>query len=372
MRKIYLYFILSFLAVFSLTGCYPTGDKTVNQDSISDYVGNIDGSQDSNLSKETASASEASGNIELDLENVRVSLTLPEYNTDSFKEIRVNRKEFDADALVNIFLGDEQDISLQESESSFTDGFMRQFYETEDEKRVSCEPGYASYDDSRPSRDYSYSLVYSATFSYDMEETFSSVEFDDFSIDEARNTVETYLEKMGIDNYGSPNVYSITAEGANKYFDSFGPIVDKHGNPLKKWTEEQQCYILIYPIEYNGIEFSIAREVGITAIITKNDLLELSCDDVIDSSTIVEEEGIDVQYDAEQALNMVIDKYERMIIDNPVNIIDCKLSYITTEGSKTISQTYVPVWEFTLKSEYADSGTRISHNYVDVQSGEIY
>lgn len=372
MRKNNLYFVTMLTAVFALTSCYPTGDKTVNQDSISDYVGNIDGSQDSNLSKETASDSEDSGNIELDLKNVKVSLTLPEYDTTSLREICVNRKEFDPDKLVEIFLDDEQDISLQESESSFTDGCMYQYYEANDEKYVSYEPGYATYADLPQRRDYSYSLVYSATFSYDMEETFSSVEFDDFSIAEARNTVETYLEKMGIDNYGSPNVYSITAEDANNYFDSFGIVVDKHSNPMKKWTEEQQCYILVYPIEYNGIEFSIDKEVSISAIITKNDLIELSCDDIIDLSTVVEGEGIDVQYDAEQALNMIIDQYERMIIDNPVNIIDCKLSYITKEGSKTISQTYVPVWEFTLKSEYADIGTRISHNYVDVQSGEIY
>ncbi|MCM1508156.1 MAG: hypothetical protein NC177_13660 [Ruminococcus flavefaciens] len=371
MKKAPLYLVTAVSAISALTGCYPTGDKRADQENISDYVGNIEKFQDGTSSDRTESASESSGNIELDLENVKVSLTLPEYDLDSIKEFRVNRKEFEPDKLVDIFLNEEENTSLLESESDLSEGYTRIYYETENEKRLIYEPGFVTYDDFLARSGYSYSFIYSATFYHDMNEIFSSVEFDDFSRAEAKNIVESYLKEIGIDNYGEPDIFSITAEDANNYADSYGGFFDKHGDPLGKWTEEQQCYILVYPVVYNDIEFSISREVSITAIIRNDKLIQLSCDDMIDASTI-EEKSIDMQYDAEQALNMVIDKYERMVIDDPVQIVDCKMSYIKKENSRIISQTYIPVWEFTLKSEYPDVGTRISYNYVDVQSGEIF
>lgn len=100
-------------------------------------------------------------------------------------------------------------------------------------------------------------------------------------------------------------------------------------------------------------------------------MIELTCSNLV-SSSITDENMISVQYDAEKALNMIIDKYEKIIIDNPINIVECKLSYTKKGNSSSLLQQYTPVWEFTLKSEYDDIGTRMSQIYVDVQNGEIY
>lgn len=367
--KKFLTFIV--LALFSVIfcGCYPTGDKRINEDDISNYVGNIE-SQDSISSEELTSFPETSDKIEVELKNVKVSFTMPNYNVNSINQINVKMKEWDEDTLKNIFFYDEQDLSYSEYENRY-DNIKCHSYKTEDERFLSYEPGFITYYNLQKRRDYSYPLISSSIFLIDMQDTFNFVEFDDFSVAQAQNTVESYLNKLEIDNLSTPIVYSITANDANKYFDSYGEITDKHGNPIKKWTEQQQCYILIYPFEYNDIEFSIARENYILAIITKDVLIELSCNNLISSST-VEGQNADIRYDAEKALNMIIDKYEKIIIDNPIHIIDCKLSYIKKENSSSLLQKYIPVWEFTLKTEYDDIGTRISQNYIDVQSGEIF
>lgn len=366
--RIYLAFICS--TIVSFTSCYPTGDKRINENEISNYVGNATEANDSIPTKEKTSLSDTSSKIELNLKNVRVSLELPNYTDKSLKQISAEMKQWDEEKLKDIFFNSEQALSYSEYENRYAN-IKCHSYETEDGRFLAYEPGFISYYNLKKRRDYSYPMISSSVFNIDMYDTFSTVEFDDFSIAQAQNTVESYLNKLEIDNFSDPIVYSITAEDANNFFDSFGGITDKHGNPLEKWTEQQQCYILIYPFEYDDIEFSITRENYILAIITKDDLIELSCSNIV-SSSITDENTINVQYNAENALNMIIDKYEKIIIDNPINIVECKLSYTKKGNSSSLLQQYTPVWEFTLKLESGDIVTNTSQMYVDVQSGEIY
>ena len=370
MKKIHLYLAFIFCTIVYFTGCYPTGDKRINENEISNYVSNANEPNDSIPSKEITSFSETSGKIDLELKNVKVSLELPDYSENSLNQISAEMREWNEEKLKSIFFNNEQALSYSEYENRYAN-IKCHSYETEDGRFLSYEPGFIAYYNSQKRRDYSYPMISSSVFSVDMHDTFSAIEFDDFSIAQAKNTVESYLNKLEIDNLSDPIVYSITAKDANKYFGSFGEITDKHGNPITKWTEQQQCYILIYPFQYDNIEFSITRENYILAIITKDDLIELTCSNLV-SSSITDENMISVQYDAEKALNMIIDKYEKIIIDNPINIVECKLSYTKKGNSSSLLQQYTPVWEFTLKSEYDDIGTRMSQIYVDVQNGEIY
>lgn len=368
MKKI-LSLILILAIMSSLCGCYPTGDKKINEDSMPNYIGETIEKQDDVLSESSISSDETSGKIELDLKNVKCSLELPDYNKDSMNKISAKMKEWNDDDLKEIFFPNDQELSYNEYNVSYED-IKCHSYETSDERFLLFEPGRVMYYDSPKRRDYSYSLITSSIFYIDMQDTFSSVEFDDFPIAQAKNTVESYLNKLEIDNFSNPIVYSITAEDANKFFDSFGKIVDKQGNPLEKWNEQQQCYIFLYPFEYNGIEFSTSSEDYILAIITKDDLIELSFRYLIDTST-VESSNINFEYNAKKALNMIIDKYEKLIIDSPVCIKSCKLSYIKNSRGIDVHQIYKLAWEICIESKYDDVRTIMTYNYVDVESGEI-
>lgn len=359
--------IISMVIMSSLCGCYPTGENKINNN-ISNYIEATE-KQDSIPSETLNSSEETSGKIDLELKNVKVSLELPDYTEGFVNKISAKMKEWSDDDLKKIFFPNDQELAYNEYNVSF-ENVKCHSYETNDERFLMYEPGCISYYDSKKRRDYSYTLISSSIFSIDMQETFSYVEFDDFSIMQAKDTVESYFNKLKIDNLSDPIVYSITSDDANKFFDSFGAITDKHGNPLEKWKEQQQCYILLYPLEYNGVEFSTTMENYILAIITKDDLIELSCRYLIDEST-VESENINFEYNAEKALNTIINKYEKLIIDSPIYINSCKLSYIKSTGIINVFQSYKPVWEISLKSEYDDIGTRITYNYIDVESGEI-
>lgn len=383
MKKNILYSVLISYSMLCLSGCYPTGDKRVNEDKVSDYVSEAVGSHEIISSEGTASASEQSSEatnqsveVNIDLKNVKVSLTLPTYDTDSMKQFSVKMREWDDEVLKEAFFSGEEIISQPEYDSDNYDNVKMHSYSTaNEEKFLVYEPGRIWYENSVKMREYSYSAIESEFYYLDTQELFASVEFDDFSIAQAKNVVESYLDKLDIDNLGEPLVYSVTAEDANNYIAGRMPPTDKNGNPLKTWSDEQRCYFLYYPFNCNGADFSISREHYISAIVTKDELIELSCDKLCDTSTVEETKDINVQYSAEKALNLIIDKYEKMIIDNPVYITDCKLTYINRGGSKELLQKYTPAWEISLKTDYVDIGTKkvqqTSQFYVDVQTGEI-
>ena len=53
MKKIHLYLAFIFCTIVSFTGCYPTGDKRINENEISNYVSNANEPNDSIPSKLT-------------------------------------------------------------------------------------------------------------------------------------------------------------------------------------------------------------------------------------------------------------------------------------------------------------------------------
>lgn len=383
MKKNILYSVLISYSMLCLSGCYPTGDKKVNEDKVSDYVSEAVGSHENIPSEGTASASEQaseapeqSRQVNIDLKNVKASLTLPTYDTDSMKQFSVRMREWDDAVIKETFLSGEEFIQHPDSDSDDYDNVKTHSYSTaNEEKFLVYEPGRIWYNNTAKMREYSYSAIESIFFNFDGQEVFDPVEFDDFSIAQAKNVVESYLDKLDIDNLGEPLVYAVTAEDANSYIAGSMPPTDKHSNPLKTWSDEQQCYFLYYPFNCNGADFPIPREHYISAIVTKDELIELSCDNLCDTSTVEENKSLNAKYSAEKALNIIIDKYEKMIIDNPVYITDCKLTYIRREGSKELLQKYTPAWEITYKLDYFEIGTKKAQKksqfYVDVQTGEI-
>ncbi len=373
------------ICAIALSGCYPTGDSRINQDNIPDYVQKTNDVSESTVSESSIDSiesdnSEASiDNIESDnkintkFDNVSVNLTLPDVNIESGKNISAKMKEWNAEDVKNLFFKDKGELSYREGKSNMFDDANCYTYNLTDDEYLYIEPGRMRYTTSS-NKEYEYRFIESLIFNRDMSSLFQSKEFSDFSINDAKEKVQTYLDKLEINNLGDPIIYSITAEDANKCFDSYSIIEDKDGNPRKQWTDAQQCYYLVYPINYNGTSFSTNREQYVLVAITKDELIEFTCSGIIDSSS-VKEESCDIKYDARQALNMVIDYYQKLSLpgDGACNadIIDCKLTYVLSDFSRSLIKNYKPIWEISAKIKDKDAGTVIMQKYVDPQNGDI-
>ena len=144
--------IISMVIMSSLCGCYPTGDKRINENEISNYVSNANEPNDSIPSKEITSFSETSGKIDLELKNVKVSLELPDYAENSVNQISAEMREWNEEKLKSIFFNSEQALSYSEYENRYAN-IKCHSYETEDGRFLSYEPGFIAYYDSQKRRD---------------------------------------------------------------------------------------------------------------------------------------------------------------------------------------------------------------------------
>ena len=167
MKKIHLYLAFIFCTIVPFTGCYPTGDKRINENEISNYVSNANEPNYSIPSKEITSFSETSGKIDLELKNVKVSLELPDYAENSVNQISAEMREWNEEKLKSIFFNSEQALSYSEYENRYAN-IKCHSYETEDGRFLSYEPGFIAYYNSQKRRDYSYPMISSSVFSVDI------------------------------------------------------------------------------------------------------------------------------------------------------------------------------------------------------------
>lgn len=357
-----------------LGGCYPTGNTA--ESSIPDYLSDAEsqtqtslssGQPDNNSSTDSSEDSVPDAEIYLELENVIVDLKLPE-NIDSATAVQITPKQWNDDVISELFLSDKANYEHTEYQSDYYDGKTVKYYSDNSDFSLSSEAGMINYTDLQ-STSYNYSLIATAWHYDNMSELFGSDELADFPISEAQEQIDTYLEKLGIDNLEKAEIYSVSADEANAYFATFGDIVDKNGNAFGGWTDAQQCYVLLYHQTFNGIEFSEYNDNRILAVVTKEKLISFSCSRIFDITENAAD-SMNIEFDSREALNMVIDRYEQMILEVPVRIVDCKAVYFPVCINKTENYECDIAWEFELILS-PDGEEYYSRHYVNAATGEL-
>lgn len=181
----------------------------------------------------------------------------------------------------------------------------------------------------------------------------SEGELKNFSRKEAVERVNTLFDEVGINNYGEPYIIPITPEMANYSLETYGSF--NFNGEYTLWTEDDGEYILIYPLNVNGINTSSLQEMRISGRTVFNEkiVVYITKDCILDIEMLVlhdivsEDEGMaELRFDAEYASNELKSRYSKIILDYPTFFTECRLEYIPFEQTDDSGIIYAPAWCF--------------------------
>lgn len=344
----------------AIAGCYPTGEIASPEDA-SQYI------TDNKNTKE--SENNGSSLSETSFENVILNLNLPESPAE-ISEFDAVMHPWDRKELIEIFLRGKGNYTEEFYESDLTPQEMRYVYVTSDKHRLTTEGGYIKYTDmSNPNRD-EYTVLQSSWQYDDLNKIFGSNELDDFASQQALSNASDIIEQCGITDYGEPMVYPLHADKVNKYFaENFGDMQKKDGTVYNvNWTKNDEAYLIVYPQVINGVPMSF-EQTEISVIVTRNGITEFSVINWIDV-VLNSINTSSVSYSSTDAANKVIDYFESVILDSPVELCDCKLSMFPTTDTFETPMHYVPTWEFLIKKQVDENRFYFSSMNISAYSGE--
>ena len=257
-------------------------------------------------------------------------------------------KSWNEELAYNIFAGNKHVVNWEEVPSDINPGETYKYYELEDGSLYVVENGRIYYT-TRSS--YSYSLVAEQILFNGYTTNADSI--DGFDKQEAKNTADDIVNKLGIDVYSS-EIIAMDKDAmiaADISRESNEDTVDFKGEPISPWTEQQEGYIVSYTVNSDNLPVSVRNGSQVYMVISRNGLEYLSIswiyeeNDVPDYSTTV--------CTAEEAANAFIEYYEinpdmsnyhQMLVEN------CKLVYIPIANEDNVSYQMKPFWEFDTKT----------------------
>lgn len=344
------------------TGCYPTGEVS-SPDSVSQYI------TESSVADLNEYDSGSSDSVNKALENVIVNLCLPD-SPEKATEFDAVPRTWDNDSLISLFLNGKGEIVENLYESDMTPGETRYVFDIPNQHRLIVESGYIKYSNRGNINRDEYTILQSSWAIDEMDKIFGNDELDGFSSNTALEDLCQLLSQCGITDYGEPIVYPLHAEKVNQYFaENFSTMEHKDGTAYQvDWTEDEEAYLIVYPQIINGTELS-TDSTYIDAVITRNGITELSVTNWVDINSSSETET-NIVYSSTDATNIIIDYYESLIQDTPVELCDCKLSMFPNSSVGEPATHFIPVWEFTIKTQIEENKFMLSRKYISVNSGK--
>ncbi len=359
MKKFYCSVAAIFLAGM-LSGCFPSGEASL-PDNDTGYVS----PEISNLISENVSLSE---NIPFEVPKINVKVM-----------------EWDTAVLNEMFLKEKDYLNHYEYPS---DDFSNVNYHAYMDERENGDAYWLVYDHGRLTSEvraklgqYGYGTLMSSLETFDFGEYFDDEDVELFSKSDAVDRASNTLKKLGIANYAEPNVYALTADKANKFLQA------EYGNEYKKWTADDEIYILEYPQEYEGIpvtaNFAAGGESGghgsffigshVAVIVTKNEVLSINGKNLF-SSEYNTGEKVSLNCSSEKAVKTAAEYYNNLAFPGvDIKITDCKLVYVPFDRINEKEFTLIPMWMATAVLNYND-GRLISpcdYLFINAQTGEI-
>ena len=210
---------------------------------------------------------------------------------------------------------------------------------------------------------------------------FSDKKIDGIDKNDAVNNANQVISLLEIDDIlGEPQIYSMDAASVNFLQDEYDAR-DKHGEKVSKWSDEQEAYLLIYPVLYQNIPSLCMNATGENELISsskvyfiygKNGLITFNVSGIFDVKSTVQES---YTYSPLDAIQSVKDSFEKIIMDKEIKISLIKLAYITRYNFENITEWRIePVWfidgkYINLTSDSVDGkDDLVDHNYTTIIS----
>ncbi len=322
-----------FVSVLGLTGCFPTQPRTDTETNT--------------IIEENDELSElfnSDGPIEMNLgENIRLNIKeeIPKRG-DVTDNMEVTIHQFNHEDVYNILMGDQALIEEQEIPNGTSLGYTDTMYTTEDGSSLmvsSARFNYSSKEDN--SKGYAtiisdYSNVY---LSDEIEKDYGSEELKTGTIEEAKAVCEGKFAELGLEGLTEARIISLSTQELLSYNESLNDFIDMHKGEY--FTEDDEAYVLIYSGSENGVEISpisyvetneqgessVVNGTRVLAIVSDNELIRLSVEGIYDvnQSSSQEERNADT---LEMTLQRVEEKYNSLILGEPLIITDISLQYL--------------------------------------------
>ena len=354
------------LLVSLLPGCYPTG----NEDPRSDH--------------EEVTAGNPENTENAPQQNISYDITLPANTPDTVSQIRLQVRKWKENEIESLFLAGKTVVEQNTYEPDFFPDDLRYVYKTSDNWWVVREPGVFTADNrSALVGEFHYGAVYPSFTKVCLA---SDEELSAFSRGDAIKRVNEILDKLDIP-YGTPYVIPVKADTANEDLKAYGEFLKVIGEDddfsYTPWGEENEIYILIYPLIYEGMELAMydmkipgtndyVGGASVEAVVSKDDLISIRGRTIYQAEYETEEQ-ISVKYGAEFSLNKIKEFYAPQIIFEETEFYHCKLVYVPIKKESEEYLSVAPAWEFdgTEQSDYSPTKTPITQ-FVYAHNGNRY
>lgn len=360
MKKTFALSVLSLTIAALLCGCYPTGQNSVDK---------TDSSYESLFSQPSQSSQQETqlpNNFIFDME-------LPDDIPSEIPAIKLKQKIWNNEEIENLFLSDKQIEEKEEHDSGIFPGEKFYRWKTKDQLAIVVEPGrflYADYAELNGKYQYGTVIAYASGDCKLIDDCFATNEdLSMFSCKDAEKRMEEMFGKLGIANFGNPRVIAVHCGLANKVLSGMEGNPNKDEMPIEytPWTENEEIYILRYPLVYENKELamssvtypysdkssgSVTRDPGIIAVVSKDKILS------VDAITIFSEsyettEKLPVNCDAKKAFGKLKEYLSNLVEDNLTKYYSCKPVYIPYSGtSDNMTIIFKTAWEFAGYSEH--------------------
>lgn len=361
------------LSVTLLSGCYPTGDQDPRSDIVNEEITASNTANTSSCQSIGDTSDENSPR-----QNISYDLTLPQNTPSTVSQIRLQARKWKENEIESLFLDDKTVVDQYTYEPDFFPDDLCYVYRTSDDWQVIRAPGQFTADNlAVKDGNFHYAAVYPSFTKVCLA---NDEELSAFSRDDAVKRVNEILDKLDIP-YGDPYIIPVKADVANEFLKADEERYDDFS--YTPWGEENEIYILIYPLIYEGIELTIdemkipgANDYGsgasIEAVVSKNDILSIRGKTLFQAEYETEEQ-IPVKYDAEYSLNKIKEFYEPQIISEETRFNNCKLVYVPIRKESEEYLSFAPAWEFDgeVDSQYSLTKMPISQ-FVYAHNGNRY
>ncbi len=385
------------LSVITLTSCFPT-DKSNNENSntFSSYTSD-------NTNKPNTDSTGSSDNVAIDIPEHITNSDIDTLNIDadvySPDGDALSRELSSAEAKCRIWNGEVviselmannliNEKNIVESTSGENSGpeDMYYNYKLENGTIFTFNTGGVMYR-TQKYRDLSYSYYidfFGNTFKETMVEAFGTNEIASLNKEKAIEDSKKILAVLDMDKkVGDAEIYSMTSDKVKAILEITGATLDKYEQKIEPYTEDNNAYLIVYPVEYNKIPSSQIMAFG------ENELLErsraffvYSKDGIIgfEISGIFDEENYDESrtlISPLEACDVLKNHFDSMIIDSPTDISDIRLVFICRRNFFTGSFTSCkvePIWMLqgiTTINKGDQEFEDIYISYISALSGEI-
>lgn len=350
-KKIISVCLLVILVSAMMTGCFPTTENKPNSNSaLSENSSSGENNQndasefptyieDTDIEKLTI---KANVNIPADFDiNQRVSIALAKPAT------------WDRESIVSGISNGRQVVDEFSGENSGPDDRFYS-YTFDDDSNLTFYLGSVSYY-TEMETEYQYTYYFDNYENFKDEDTlkkmFSDKNIDGIEKSDAVNNANQVVSLLEIDDIlGEPQIYSMDAASVNFLQDEYDAR-DKYGEKVSKWSDEQEAYLLIYPVLYQNIPSLCMNANGENELISsskvyfiygKNGLITFNVSSIFDVKSTVQES---YAYSPLDAIQSVKDSFENIIMDTEIKISLIKLAYITRYDFDNITEWRIePVW----------------------------